>query len=236
MAQEQSARRRSERTRSAQDAEGGRAEGPDRRDERGHAHVHGDRDQAERRRADHDHADHEHGDHEHADHHHADHGHADHVHCRHAVERAGQADASLARAEEICAARDQRLTPIRRAVLEALYRTHAPLGAYEIIAHLGEGGGKTHAPITIYRALDFLMEQGFVHRLASRNAFVACPHGHAPDELVAFLICESCGGVDERHSQALTRAVSGMLVAENFKARQQVLEIAGLCAHCRETA
>ncbi|TVR11633.1 MAG: transcriptional repressor [Salinarimonadaceae bacterium] len=170
-----------------------------------------------------DHGKHDHGKHDH-----------DHSHCRHARERADLADTGLARAEELCAARRQRLTPIRRAVLEALYRTHAPLGAYELIAVLGEGGGKTHAPITIYRALDFLMEQGFVHRLASRNAFVACPHGHAPDELVAFLICEGCGGVDERHSPALTRAVSGMIAAEAFKPRQQVLEIVGLCGHCRE--
>lgn len=179
------------------------------------------------------HADHVHTDHDHAhDHaHEHDHGHA---HCRHARERAGLADTGLAQAEELCATRGQRLTPIRRAVLEALYRTHAPLGAYELIAVLGEDGGKTHAPITIYRALEFLMEQGFVHRLASRNAFVACPHGHAPDELVAFLICEGCGGVDERHSPSLTRAVSGMIAADAFKPRQQVLEIVGLCGHCRE--
>lgn len=188
-------------------------------------------------------AHHAHGQHHGDDHGHGhgdDHGHAhdhDHAHgeCRHARERAGFADMGLARAEGLCAARGERLTPIRRAVLEALYRTHAPLGAYELIAVLGEDGGKTHAPITIYRALDFLMEQGFVHRLASRNAFVACPHDHAPDELVAFLICEGCGGVDERHSPALSRAVGGMIAAESFKPRQQVLEIVGLCGHCRET-
>ena len=125
--------------------------------------------------------------------------------------------------------------PIREAVLATLYETHTPLGAYEIIDALRESEGKVHAPITIYRALDFLMEQGFVHRLASRNAFIACPHGHGPQDLVAFLICEECGGVDEMMSAPLSKAVTTLLGEENFKARNPVLEISGTCGHCRES-
>ena len=98
-------------------------------------------------------------------------------------------------AEEFCAARGQRLTPMRRQVLQALLASHKPLGAYEIIERLAQGGRL--APITVYRALDFLRENGLVHRIESRNAFVACVHHHAGGDPVVFLICERCGTVGE---------------------------------------
>ena len=82
------------------------------------------------------------------------------------------ASSAIAHAETLCAARAQRLTPIRRQVLEALLASHKPLGAYEIIDHLA--GDTRPAPITVYRALDFLRDNGLVHRIESRNAFVAC--------------------------------------------------------------
>ena len=105
------------------------------------------------------------------------------------------ASAAIAHAEAQCAARAQRLTPMRRQVLEALLASHKPLGAYEIIERLADKSRP--APITIYRALDFLRENGLVHRIESRNAFVACVHNHADDDLVVFLICERCGAVGE---------------------------------------
>lgn len=128
-----------------------------------------------------------------------------------------------------------RLTTIRRDVLRALYATHRPLGAYEIADALAGEGRRRLAPITVYRALDFLIEQGLVHRLASRNAFVACPHDHSPHDLVAFLICASCGGVDELSSAGLSKALSHLLQGEGFEPHLQVLEISGLCSHCRHT-
>src|SRR3954462_14136444 len=129
-----------------------------------------------------------------------------------------------------------RLTPIRRDVLGVLYSTHRPLGAYDIADELARQGRRKLAPIPIYRALEFLMAEGLVHRLASRNAFIACPHQHAPQDLVAFLICEGCGGVDEMSSAPLGRALSGLLKAERFEPHLQVLEISGRCAHCRAPA
>lgn len=107
----------------------------------------------------------------------------------------------MAQAEEICAARGQRLTPIRRQVLEALLGSHKPLGAYEIIDVLAAAGGRP-APITIYRALDFLMDNNLVHRLESRNAFIACIHNHDAGALMVFLICENCRAVGEAPSAA----------------------------------
>src|ERR1700686_2301009 len=105
------------------------------------------------------------------------------------------ASAAIAHAEAQCSARAQRLTPIRRQVLEALLGSHKPLGAYEIIERLAHD--TRLAPITVYRALDFLRDNGLVHRFESRNAFVACVHNHAGDDLVVFLICERCGAVGE---------------------------------------
>ena len=160
---------------------------------------------------------------QHQHHHHEACAHADHQHAR--------GPEALARAEAACRARGARLTPIRRAVLEALYATHRPLGAYDIADALAASRGRL-APITIYRALEFLIAQGLVHRLASRNAFVACPHEHGSTDLVAFLICETCGGVDELSSKGLSSAVSHLLRDEGFEPHLQVLEIAGRCAHC----
>lgn len=154
--------------------------------------------------------------------------------CAHAGRQVARAPDALARAEALCRARGARLTPIRRRVLEALYATHRPLGAYDIAEALPPGNGRRLAPIAIYRALDFLIGQGLVHRLASRNAFIACPHGHGPRDLVAFLICERCQGVDELVSRRISDAVSQALAEEGFEPRLKVLEISGACAHCRD--
>lgn len=155
-------------------------------------------------------------------------------HCAHAEDRSRQASEALAAAEAACQARGSRLTPIRRRVLEALYATHRPLGAYDIAQTLTLPGERALAPITIYRALEFLIGQGFAHRLASRNAFVACSHGHDPGAFVAFLICETCGGVDEFCAGEVAGAIRGVLEAQDFAPSYQLLEISGHCAHCRE--
>ena len=116
--------------------------------------------------------------------------------CAHATQQAQRAGKALAQAEATCRAHGARLTPIRRKVLEALYATHKPLGAYDLAEILGPEGRRL-APITVYRALDFLIEQGLAHRLASQNAYIALPNEPRGQGTVAFLICENCGGVDE---------------------------------------
>lgn len=156
--------------------------------------------------------------------------------CAHAAHQSARAEDALSRAQESCRARGVRLTPIRQEVLAALYATHRPLGAYDVADRLAAAGHRRLAPITVYRALDFLIGEGLVHRLASRNAFVACPHGHAPHDLVAFLICEACGGVDELSSTPLSGALKSLLRQEDFAPARQVLEISGHCGHCREPA
>src|SRR5262249_61727897 len=102
------------------------------------------------------------------------------------------APGALSRAGKGCPGAGQRPTPSRRKVLEALADSHKPLGAFDIMAAVG---GPRPAPITVYRALEFLIGLGLVHRIASRNAFLACVNNHRTGALVTFLICESCGAV-----------------------------------------
>ncbi len=93
-------------------------------------------------------------------------------------------------AERVCKQRAQKFTPIRRQVLQALLSSHRPLGAYEVIDELAKSMPRP-APITVYRALDFLMDNGLVHRIESRNAYLACAHDHDTAAMVAFLICDA---------------------------------------------
>lgn len=142
------------------------------------------------------------------------------------------ANDAIAHAETICTARKERLTPIRRRVLEALLESHRPLGAYELIDCLATGGGRP-APITVYRALDFLREQGLVHRIESRNAFFACVHNHEDGDPVVFLICEKCGAVGEAASAAVADTIKNASRAAGFSPKTPVIEISGICAHCK---
>jgi len=138
----------------------------------------------------------------------------------------------MAVAETLCAERGQRLTPIRRKVLGVLLGSHNPLGAYEIIDRLAPKGPRP-APITAYRPLDFLRENGLVHRIESRNAFVACVHNHAAGALVVFLICERCGAVGEASSPEVATTLAAAARAAGFTPKSPVLEISGVCTHCR---
>ena len=138
---------------------------------------------------------------------------------------------AMAVAEAVCAERGQRLTPIRRKVLAALLGSHKPLGAYEIIDRLASKGPRP-APITAYRALEFLRENGLVHRIESRNAFIACVHNHAAGALVVFLICERCGAVGEASSAEVTATLTSAARAAGFTPKSPVIEVTGVCTHC----
>ena len=139
---------------------------------------------------------------------------------------------AIAHAEALCAARKERLTPLRRRVLEALLASHQPLGAYELIDRLAVRGQRP-APITVYRALDFLREQELVHRIESRNAFIACVHDHESSDPVVFLICEKCGAVGEAASAAVADTIKNASRAVGFVPKTPVIEISGICAHCK---
>ena len=147
----------------------------------------------------------------------------DHSRCR--------ADA-IAQAETLCAKRAQRLTAPRRQVLEVLASSHKPLGAYEIIDLIARKKPRP-APITVYRALEFLIRNGLAHRIESRNAFLACAHNHDIVALVAFLICDTCGAVGEASPAAVTRLLADAAGKAGFRPSMSVIEITGTCFHCR---
>ena len=140
---------------------------------------------------------------------------------------------ALAHAEAVCVKRGERLTPMRRHVLEVLSGSHKPLGAYEIIDLVAARGARP-APITIYRALDFLTSQGLVHRIESRNAFLACINNHASGAPVVFLICEHCGAVGEAASGVVADSLNAAAKSAGFTPKSPVIEITGVCSHCRE--
>jgi Fur family transcriptional regulator, zinc uptake regulator len=139
----------------------------------------------------------------------------------------------MAVAEARCVESGQRLTPIRREVLATLLASHQPLGAYEIMERLArQGEGPRPAPITVYRALEFLREHGLVHRIESRNAFVACVHSHAAGDLVVFLICERCGAVGEAPSAEVAAIIKTAARNARFTPKSPVIEVSGICTHC----
>ena len=140
---------------------------------------------------------------------------------------------ALAHAEALCIKRGERLTPMRRHVLEVLAASHKPLGAYEIMDRAAADGTRP-APITIYRALDFLRDNGLVHRIESRNAFVACVSRHETGEMVVFLICEHCGAVGEAPSAAVAEQLKTAARGAGFRPKAPVIEISGICAHCQQ--
>jgi Fur family transcriptional regulator, zinc uptake regulator len=138
---------------------------------------------------------------------------------------------AMALAEARCIEQGQRLTPIRRDVLATLLLSHRPLGAYEIMERLAPRGPRP-APITVYRALEFLRENALVHRIESRNAFVACVHAHAASDLVVFLLCDQCGTVGEASSAEVASKLKAAARSAGFTPRSPVIEISGLCSHC----
>lgn len=141
---------------------------------------------------------------------------------------------ALADARRICQARQVRLTRTRERVLELIWQSHRPLGAYDLLGLLAEDGHNA-APPTVYRALDFLQQNGLVHRIASLNAFVGCSHtGEHHHGL--FLICRGCRNVLELADPAVSRALTQASIQQAFTPEDTTVEIAGLCPTCREPA
>ena len=135
-------------------------------------------------------------------------------------------------AEVVCAERGARLTPVRRRVLEIIWQGHRPLGAYAILDVLS-GEGHSPAPPTVYRALEFLLTHGLVHRLSSLNAFIGCTRPGHPGA-GQFLLCTACGTAAELNDTRIERAIERSSAAEGFTSHVHTVEISGLCPRCRD--
>jgi Fur family zinc uptake transcriptional regulator len=145
----------------------------------------------------------------------------------------GCIDTAIALAERLCAERGVRFTPLRRRVLELIWSNHESVKAYDLLDEL-KPFDKSAKPATVYRTLDFLLEQGLIHRIESLNAFVGCRHPERQHELL-LLICERCHQVDERPALELVAAAAREIEATRFTAHRQSFEIRGLCASCVES-
>ncbi|RFP86993.1 transcriptional repressor [Rhodobacteraceae bacterium 63075] len=147
-----------------------------------------------------------------------------------AHDHAGCIQTALAAAEAHCAEHGLRFTPVRRKALEILLQEHRALGAYDMLDRLRDAGFGSQPPVA-YRALEFLVDNGFAHKIERLNAFVACAHpgaSHSP----AFMICRDCDSVAETHSAPARGAIGDAARASGFQIERTVVEALGLCPAC----
>lgn len=154
----------------------------------------------------------------------AKHAHAEQHHHPH------DAKAFVREVSAACGERGLRLTEIRLQVLELIAAAEKPVKAYDLLDRLKDDRGNA-APPTVYRALDFLLENGFIHKLESINAYVGCHHPSV-DHQVPFLICDECESATEICDERVARLLSEQARALGFRARAQTLEVHGKCKRC----
>lgn len=149
--------------------------------------------------------------------------------------------AALVAADARCARAGAQLTPLRRQVLGLVLEAEQPLGAYALLDRL-KASRPGAAPPTVYRALDFLLEQGLIHKVERLNAFVGCVEGghghegHGHDHPHQFLICRDCGLTVEISDHGVAHAVAAAAAKAGFTAPRATVEIEGRCGACTANA
>ena len=138
---------------------------------------------------------------------------------------------AIQRAKDVCSANGVRFTQQRQLVYRLILSAEKPIGAYELLdAMKNEVSGV--APPTVYRALDFLLEQGLIHKLESLHAYIGCSdpdHAHNGQ----FLICNRCGHAEEIDDRNVAGSLEGAMQSHGFVGNHQVVEVMGRCADCR---
>ena len=137
----------------------------------------------------------------------------------------------VALAMSLCGERGAQLTDLRRQVLELLWESGRPTGAYELIEALKRRDSRPVGPPTVYRALEFLMSQGLVSKIESRNAYVPCAHPERQHDCL-FFICSNCGSSVELEDRRLAGAISEDANLIGFRPTRRVIEVEGVCATC----
>jgi Fur family zinc uptake transcriptional regulator len=126
----------------------------------------------------------------------------------------------------------QLLSKNQQIVLEIIERAKEPLKAYSILFNVQKKG--INAPQQIYRALDKLIEIGKIHKIESKNAFVACKNANCEvSRATAFSICESCEKVEELNDLKLSKYLSSYSDKTGMKYKKYNLEFFGLCKKCK---
>ncbi|HEV3430812.1 MAG TPA: Fur family transcriptional regulator [Paraburkholderia sp.] len=170
---------------------------------------------------DHDH-DHAHKAHDHA------HGHS---HAAGGTSGEGALESALAMAEAYCRERGEKLTPIRRKVLELLLASGRATKAYSLLDEMRQIHPGS-APPTVYRALDFLLSAGLIHRIESINAFAVC-HDLTQCQHGILVVCQQCGNVTELHELKLRQALVAQIEAAGYRLSGDGIELKGVCAQCQ---
>jgi Fur family zinc uptake transcriptional regulator len=137
----------------------------------------------------------------------------------------------LAQAEAACATRGARLTDIRRDVLSLILEADSPIGGYALLDRL-RTIRPSAVPPTVYRALDFLLAQGLIHKVERLNAYIGCIEADAHGHPVQFLICQRCGSATEIEDAAVARAVTAAATRTGFRPVHTTVEVEGICAAC----
>lgn len=149
-----------------------------------------------------------------------------------------QTDALLSHARTLCERRGAQLTELRRKVLGLVLESDRPTGAYDLLDQL-RVHHKGAAPPTVYRALDFLLEQGLVHKVERLSAYVGCIHPSDEDDhhhAAQFLICKTCGQVTELEDLRVHRALVEVARKHGFRPTGSTMEVEGICAACATQA
>lgn len=146
-------------------------------------------------------------------------------------------DDALANAKTICNEKGAKLTDLRKQVLLLIWQSHKALGAYTLIDMLAKSQQRRIAPPTVYRALEFLLECQLIHRINSINAYTGCvnPASHqikGGGESNYFLICNQCHDTQEVISKKIHQVIDKATEDFHFQAKQQWLEVTGLCKEC----
>ena len=147
------------------------------------------------------------------------------------------AETWTAQVETACAGRGLQMTALRREIVGIFATADQPLGAYAIIQKLSEAQNRIVAPPTVYRTLDFLVDNGFVVKIESRQAYVACDHiGHDHDHHGIVFSCTRCGRTVEVDSRPIDREMAAVAAELGFTVERKVIEVDGLCGACRAPA
>lgn len=138
---------------------------------------------------------------------------------------------AMATAQAVCAQTGARLTKLREQVLRLIWQSHKPLGAYPLMDMLAEESTRRVAPPTVYRALEFLLEQGLIHRINTLNAYIGCtrPNAHPCNN---FLICQHCGVAIEFSASTWQEHIDRTAGQLGFTIQSQSIELVGSCQRC----